>query len=301
MTMPGRRRSVIFFSALGITVTALAVALQIGWIADWRNGFLFALGVIFSMLIIAGVVLNTLFLIREIRRNEQHDAFLNAVTHELKTPVASLRLYLETLQSRDVEPEKQREFYRIMHADTDRLLGTIEQVLETSRLASALPRAGRSPLNMQELVRECLELARVRHHLSESALQYRPVLNDADAVTVNGYANELRSAVSNLLDNAIKYSVGDVKVVVELARMDKRRVALRVHDEGMGIPRNELKRIFGRFYRIPGVMGQRVKGTGLGLFIVRAVARRHGGRAYAESEGQGKGSTFTMELLSEAI
>ena len=118
----GRRRSVIFFTVFGICLVAIAVALNISWIVlNWRMGVLAIFGVILFCLIIAGMVLNTIFLVREIRRNEQKDSFLNAVTHELKTPVASIRLYLQTLQARELDVEKRKEFYRIMLEDSDRL------------------------------------------------------------------------------------------------------------------------------------------------------------------------------------
>src|SRR6478609_3131377 len=127
----GRRRSVIFFTVLGICLVVLALTLNISWIVlNWRRGVLASLGVIFFLLIIAGLVLNTIFLVREIRRNDQHDAFINAVTHELKTPIASIRLYLETLQARDVSEGQRRDFYRVMLADTERLQQTVEQVLK---------------------------------------------------------------------------------------------------------------------------------------------------------------------------
>ncbi|MEO7650350.1 MAG: sensor histidine kinase, partial [Bryobacteraceae bacterium] len=99
-----------------------------------------------------------------------------------------------------------------------------------------------------------------------------------------------------LLDNAIKYSGTQVRVVAEVVKVDAKRVAVRVRDQGIGISSQELKRIFRRFYRIPGTVAMRVKGTGLGLFIVRSVAEKHGGRAFAESEGAGQGSTFTLQL-----
>jgi two-component system sensor histidine kinase SenX3 len=102
--------------------------------------------------------------------------------------------------------------------------------------------------------------------------------------------------VSNLIDNAIKYSAGRVAVEVELLALDARRVAVRVRDQGIGISKSELKRIFRRFYRIPEAVAMRVKGSGLGLFIVSSVARKHGGRVSAESDGPGHGSTFTLQL-----
>src|SRR3954471_10171513 len=129
-----RRKTAIFFTVLGISMVALAIALNVGWILlNVREVAMLVLGVVFFALIITGLTLNTIFLLREIRRNEQHDAFLNAVTHELKTPIASIRLYLETLKSREVSPEKAREFYDVMIADSNRLLNTVEQVLQASR------------------------------------------------------------------------------------------------------------------------------------------------------------------------
>src|SRR5829696_5283306 len=123
MVKGGRQRSKFFFTALGACVVALATALYIAWIVlNWRTGVLLVLGVLFFSLIITGVVLNTIFLIREIRRNEQHDAFINSVTHELKTPVASMKLYLQTLQNRQVDDAKRQEFYGTMLEDSDRLL-----------------------------------------------------------------------------------------------------------------------------------------------------------------------------------
>src|SRR5512142_2993528 len=129
MVVAGRQKSIAFFIALGAGLISVALLLYVGWVwLNWRTGILLFLGVILLAIIISGVVLNTIFLVREIRRTEQHDAFINAVTHELKTPVASIRLYLQTLQSRPVEEGKREEFYRTMLADSDRLLNTIEQV-----------------------------------------------------------------------------------------------------------------------------------------------------------------------------
>src|SRR5437762_9218873 len=130
-----RRKTAVFFLILGISLSAAAVALNITWILlNLRQVVLLVFGVVFFVLIITGLVLNTIFLFREIRRNEQHDAFINAVTHELKTPIASIKLYLETLKSRDLPDEKRNEFYDVMLADSDRLLGTVEQVLQAGRL-----------------------------------------------------------------------------------------------------------------------------------------------------------------------
>lgn len=296
MPVSARRKSVIFFITLGACLVALAVALYVGWIlVNWRQVALLILGIIFFSVIIVGVVLNTIFLVREIRRNEQHDAFINAVTHELKTPLASIRLYLETLKSRNVDPEQRAQFYDIMLADSDRLLHTVEQVLRAGRATHR--RRGLNPtiVDLREVVRECLDLTRVRHNLAPEALSYDEAL-DGESARVAGDADDLRAAVSNLLDNAIKYSDRDVKVSVEVSNVDEKHVAVRIADRGIGIPPGQLKRIFKRFYRAPGLVMARVKGTGLGLFIVHSIVERHGGRVFAESPGAGQGSTFTIQL-----
>jgi signal transduction histidine kinase len=293
----GRRRSVIFFSVLGICLVTIALTLNIGWLViNWKEGVLAVLGLIFFLVIIAGVVLNTIFLVREIRRNEQHDSFINAVTHELKTPVASIRLYLQTLQSRELDEGKRREFYRIMLDDSDRLLHTIDQVLRAGATGSRLRRIARVRLNLAEIARECVELARTRFHLDPDALAF--VEKTSAEPIVLGDGDELKAAVWNLIDNAVKYSPGEIRIRVVLEELDHQRLAVRVTDQGVGISPQELKRIFRRFYRIPASVAVRTKGSGLGLFIVRSVARRHGGRAFAESAGAGLGSTFTLLLPS---
>lgn len=290
----GRKRKAIFFTVLGICLVAAAVTLNVSWLLiNWRESVLIVFGSIFFLVIIAGVLLNTIVLVREIRRNEQHDSFINAVTHELKTPVASIRLHLQTLQMRDLDEGKRREFYEVMLDDSDRLLHTIDQVLLAGATGSILRRRARTRLDLAVIARECVELARTRFHLDGEALQY---LEQTPQATVLGDADELKAAVWNLIDNAVKYSQGPPRIRVELSEADHQRYAVRVTDSGVGISPAELKRIFRRFYRIPASVAVRTKGSGLGLFIVRSVARKHGGRAFAESAGQGHGSTFTLLL-----
>jgi signal transduction histidine kinase len=290
----GRQRKAITFTVLGICLVAAAVTLNISWLViNWREGMLIVFGSIFFLVIIALGVINTIFLVREIRRNEQHDSFINAVTHELKTPVASIRLYLQTLQSRELDEARRREFYRIMLEDSDRLLHTIDQVLRAGATGSVLRRSAKVRLDLGQIAGECVELARTRFHLGPEALEY--VAHTSNA-TVLGDSEELKAAVWNLLDNAVKYSQGDPKIRVELDELHNHRIAVRVTDHGVGISPPELKRIFKRFYRIPASVAVRTKGSGLGLFIVRSVAKKHGGKAFAESAGQGQGSTFTLQL-----
>jgi signal transduction histidine kinase len=302
MRVSTRRKSIAFFITLGVVLVAIAVALNVTWILlNWQKVALLILGIILFVVIITGLVLNTIFLVREIRRNEQHDAFINSVTHELKTPITSIRLYLETLKSREVDETRRREFYDVMLADSDRLLHTVEQVLRAGRTGDRRRRIDASLIDIGALVRECVELARTRYKLEASSIRYTELHDDARGrPVVRGDADELRAAVSNLLDNAVKYSHEHVSITVEVdapeAHEGKGMAVVRVSDEGIGIPRGQIKRIFNRFYRAPGRVMARIKGTGLGLFIVRSTVIKHGGRVFAESEGPGHGSTFTIQL-----
>ena len=297
MTSGGRRKSIAFFIILGVCLAAGALALNVGWIiVSWQNVGLLVVGLVVFPLVITGVVLNTVFLVREIRRNEQHEAFINAMTHELKTPVASMRLYLQTLQNRQVDEAKRREFYGVMLEDSDRLLATIEQVLRAGQLGARRRPSDHHAIDVSALVSECLTLARTRHHLPPEMLTYVERFTDSGPRLVLGDEDELKAVVSNLVDNAIKYSGPQVRVAVELEQTDAATITLRVRDQGIGISPAEQKRIFKRFYRIPGAVATRIRGTGLGLFIVRSVVARHGGKVYAESGGPGHGSTFIVLL-----
>jgi two-component system sensor histidine kinase SenX3 len=297
MRITSRRKATITFLVLGVGLAGVAVAVGFGWIIlNWREGIKVFLGVIFFGAITAGLVLNTIFLLREIRRNEQHDSFINAVTHELKTPIASIRLYLQTLQHRDVDEVQRREFYRRMLDDTDRLLGTVEQVLKAGVAGHKKSSRERIAIDFGSLVRECVEVARTGHHLQPQALRFEPAVNHGPEATVTGDPAELHTAISNVLDNAIKYSGDQVDVSVSIETPDEKHVRLSIRDHGVGIPQGELKSVFKRFYRVSNRSMAHIKGTGLGLFIVRAIAKKHGGRAFAQSQGEGLGTTVVLEL-----
>ena len=295
MTPGGRRKSIAVFIVLGVGLAVGAVALNVGWIiVSWENVGLLLVGLVVFPLVIAGVVINSVFLVREIRRNEQHEAFINAMTHELKTPLASIHLYLQTLQNRSVDDAKRQEFYGIMLEDSNRLLSTIEQVLRAGQYGAKRRHTGRTAVDLTTLVREYVALARTRHRLAPEMLTFRTAADERRFVL--GEEDELKAVVSNLVDNAIKYSGPKVRIDVELEQTDAGIITLRVRDHGIGILPSEQKRIFKRFYRIPGTIGTRVNGTGLGLFIVRSVVARHGGKVYAESDGPGQGTTFVVQL-----
>ena len=291
-----RKRSVVPVAVLGAVLIAVAVALNISFIVvNWRTGLLLLLGVTSFAVLIGGLVLNTTFLIREIRKSEQHDAFIHAVTHELKTPLASIKLYLQTFQQRELAADTQRELIDTMLEDSERLQRTIDQILLAGKTGDARRVDNPTEVDVSDIVGECVALAGKRHHLVNGEVRFVDQVPHG-AFVVKGDRDELAAAVTNLVDNAIKYSGDRVRVGVAVVRLSARRVAITVRDQGIGITRHELSRVFRRFYRLPAALRSRARGTGLGLSIVRAVARRHGGRVYAESRGAGQGSTFTLEL-----
>src|SRR4051812_32349474 len=148
MTTVSRTKKIAFFITLGACLVGLAIILNVTWIIHWRSVVPVVVGIILFAVMIAGVALNTIFLVREIRRNEQQDSFLNAVTHELKTPIASIRLYLETLQSREVTDAQRSEFYSHMLMDTDRLMSTVDQVLRAAETTHARSERSWGPVDV---------------------------------------------------------------------------------------------------------------------------------------------------------
>lgn len=294
MRVASRRRAAIFFLVSGICLVAVTVALNVGWILlNLQQIALLVFGVIFFAVVITGLVLNTIFLVREIRRNEQYDAFLNAVTHELKTPIASIQLYLQTLKTRELTETKRQEFYDVLLSDSNRLLHTVEQVLQAGQARERAHLLNITEIELEKLLRECVETIRTRYNLRENVIEL--VETDGDAKVI-GDSAELHTVFTNLLDNAVKYSKDETKVLVNLNLLPKNQIEIRIKDNGVGIAPDKVKHIFKRFYRIPGLSTQKAKGTGLGLYIVRAIVKKHKGKIFAESEGGGKGSVFIVRL-----
>jgi two-component system phosphate regulon sensor histidine kinase PhoR len=299
------RRSIGFPLTLGIILLILVLTLAVGWqILVWSGAgsvergltnldwIFFVLGAVCFLLIIVGLVWLCAWLVREIGVNQHQRAFLDAVTHEMKTPLASLRLYLDTLERHDPERERRHEFLGRMRGDLERLDQTVEQVLTAARAEEARGRARLERVGLSELLEECIAEIRTSHRLPEGAVR----LESGRGATVKGDAGELALVFRNLLENAVKYSDEPVEVNVRVIDAEDGRVKVEIADRGIGIPSRELRKIFQRFYRVGRDVQRTAVGLGLGLFIVRNLVRRQGGRVVARSEGWGQGSRFVVTL-----
>ena len=299
------RRSIGFPLTIGGVLTLLALTLLVGWqvlvVGDLRpfaQGLMtlywayLILGTFFFALIILGLVLLCAWLVREMRHNQRQQAFLDAVTHEMKTPLASLRLSVDTLSLHDPPAPRREEFLARMQSDLDRLEATVHQVLAAARADAREQPRERARVDLVALLARSIDEIRERHGLPSDAVRF----DRSSAVRVRGDEAELGLVFGNLLENAVKYSDPPVDVRVALRAAGDGRVTIEITDRGIGIPRRELRKIFQRFYRAGRDMQRKVAGLGLGLFIVRSLVRRQGGRVVALSEGSGQGSRFVVTL-----
>ena len=299
------RRSIGLPLAVGITLSVLAGVLAVGWqvltlgnlgpVAEGLTGLhwtFLILGSIFFVLIIIGLLLLCIWLAREIRFSQRQQAFLDAVTHEMKTPLAALRLYLETLGRHDPGPERRARFLGRMEEDVERLERTVGQVLAAARADSPRSTPPEEPLDLTELLREAAHEIALQAQLPDEAIQ----IDRKRPLVALGDTGELGLVFRNLLENAVKYSEPPVEVRVSLTAPSEGRVRVEIADRGIGIEPGELKAIFQRFYRAGRDVQRQAAGLGLGLFIVRNLVRRNGGRVEATSEGTGHGSRFVVTL-----
>jgi signal transduction histidine kinase len=257
----------------------------IGWL-------LLALGTTFFVLIIVGTGWLCAWLVSEMRLNQRQRAFLDAVTHEMKTPLASMRLYVETLMRHDPDRERREQFLTRMDEDLERLDRTVDQVLAAARAEEPGRRQARGVVALGEVLESCIDEIRDRHRLPDEAV----ALDGARNPIVRGDRSELAVVFRNLLENAVKYSDEPVEVKVSVSDRRDGRVSIDISDRGIGIPVGELRKIFQRFYRAGRDVQRAAAGLGLGLFIVRNLVRRQGGRVEARSEGDGAGSRFVVTL-----
>jgi two-component system, OmpR family, phosphate regulon sensor histidine kinase PhoR len=296
------RRSLRLPITLGVTMILLVVLVTVGWVLlavfgamsdDRSASFYWALltvGTTLLVLILAGVVIYLALSIKAINLNRRQSNFIDSVTHELKSPIASLKLYLQTLNRRQVSPEQQASFYRFMLDDVERLDTLINHVLDAARLERDGAAAPPEEIDLPEVVQACAETVCLRYHVPRETIEM-----DLPACRVRATRVDLEIIVRNLIDNAVKYAGSPPRVEVRLVPEDS-LVAILVRDNGHGIPQDLRRKIFGRFVRL-GLELERTKpGTGLGLYLVRTLVRRHGGRVLVRDPDDGQGTIFEVRL-----
>ncbi len=292
---------------LASVAVPLAIALLVGWTVQFasnvakgeataQNVWLLVLGSVAFIAILSVLVTFAIFLIREILEVRRQNSFIDSVTHELKSPLASIKLGLQTMGRAGVDGEKRELLRTMMLDDVGRLSAFIDDVLQASRLAHDRVGVAVDAVRLRALIEECAESVAARHHLEPGSIRVEvdpelSVTSDQAALVV---------VVRNLLDNAVKYSDAEVDVVVSAREAERGGVVLEVRDCGIGIPPKELKRVFHRFYRVQSESVRTRRGTGLGLFVVSALVRNLGGRVEARSDGPGHGTTMRVSLPAAA-
>ena len=297
------RRSIRLPIALAIAMIVMLVALTVGWVmlavqsAMQDSGFsglywtLLTVGAVFFALILAGVVIYLVLSIKAINISRRQSNFIDSVTHELKSPIASLKLYLQTLTRRQISQEEQAEFYRSMLEDVDRLDQLINHVLDAARLEKPRHEVQQLVL-LDQLLKTCAEEICSRHRVPPETIEL-----DLHSCFVQASELDLELVFRNLLDNAVKYAGDPPRVQVSLTQTpDRERVSVRVTDNGRGIPRKSRSKVFGRFVRLGTELEREQPGLGLGLYIVRTLVARWRGRIRIRERGVDSGTTFEVTL-----
>ena len=291
--------------ALAAVTVALSIALLVGWTLlvlenvelsqqVGSNTWLLIGGNLAFIIIMTVLVLFGFFQAREILQGRRQVSFIDSVTHELKSPLASLKLSVQTLQRRHLAEAQRAQVHQIMIDDLDRLSAFIDDVLEASRLDSGASEHVMTEVALVALVERCAERVRRRYRVEEEAIR---IVAPPELSLVSD-PTSLEIILRNILDNAVKYSDEPVQVEVTLQAEGRDRVRVEVQDRGIGVPKEHLRRIFNRFYRVPSESVRSRRGTGLGLFVVSQLTRNLGGRLTATSEGKGLGTTMTILLPS---
>lgn len=278
-----------------ISIVTVNVALMVVWIVVFAtlnviSGL--AIGTAGFSLILVFLTVYFIYSINVVRLNQRQANFIDSVTHELKTPIASLRLYLETLEMRELNREQRREFYGVMENELERLNQLINQLLEVARLDAIGQDMAPEDISLEPLLRRCASTASAHHKCDESEVfsyEFEPVVIHARPII-------LEMIFGNLIDNAVKYSAPDPKIQIKVRAGDQGRVLVSVADNGCGIRQEDQKKIFKIFYRSENELQRTKKGTGLGLYIVRTLVRMLKGKINIRSQVNGPGSIFEIDL-----
>ena len=300
------RRSLKLPIILGVVMIVLVLALTVGWVWVTVVGALetegsaafywtvLAIGTSFLVLVLVGVVAYLTLSIKAINLTKRQSNFIDSVTHELKSPIASLKLYLQTLSLQKLSPEEEESFCRFMLEDVERLDELINHMLTAGRLEKGELEAEAHDVELAKTIRQCAAMMCVRYRVPPETvtLQLQPCIVRARHV-------DLEIVFRNLIDNALKYAGAEPRVSVSLVYANHQAVA-RIADNGHGIPHRLRRKIFGRFVRLGLELERQKPGTGLGLYIVRTLVRRLKGDVRLTDPPQGTGSVFEVRLPAAA-
>lgn len=280
---------------LSVVLMALNLALMICWIILLARGEgwgALIVGVIVFTLILVGLSFYLFLIIKEVRLNQRQANFVDSVTHELKSPIASLKLYLETLEMRSVTDEQRNRFYHVMGEELDRLDHLITQLLEVGRLDAIGAQSEPEDIRMESMLHRCGSAACAHHKRDESTT----ITYDLQPAVIHAKPLVVETVFRNLMDNAIKYAGEPPSVEVQVRVTERGRVLTRIMDNGHGVPPELRKRIFGLFFRAGSELTRRQKGTGLGLYIVNTLVRMMRGRISVHDRPDQTGSVFEVDL-----
>ncbi len=300
MSYARKRRTLHLPITLSIVLMVLNVVLMVCWIvllANWSAWSALTIGtVVFALiLVVSGFYL--FLTVKEVRLNQRQSNFIDSVTHELKTPIASLRLYLDTLRMRHVEPRQQEEFLKVMDGELIRLDHLINQLLEVARLDAVGHEADPEDIELEPLLHRCAELA-ARHHkqIVDEVFTF-----DIAPAVIRARRMPLEMIFGNLIDNAIKYGGTPPRVEVQVRLTEDSRIITQISDNGEGVAPHLRSRIFKIFYRGGSELERRQKGTGVGLYIVRTLVGLLKGKVRVLNRQVGSGSLFEVDLPGRAI
>jgi signal transduction histidine kinase len=303
MSRAAAARSISLLIVISTITVLLTVTLLVGWTlvivqnmgarrAVSGSVWLLVGGIGFFVVILSVVVLFSVFLVREILEVRRQQTFIDSVTHELRSPLASIKLCLDTLARAELSQGQRDHLRHMMLSDVERLTIFVNDILEASRISHGLRTQQWAAVNVPDLVERCVEGMRRRYELDEAAIR----IEVPAGLTIHTDPTALETVLKNLLDNAVKYSTPPPRVTVQVAADDAKHIRIEVRDEGIGIERPQLKRIFKRFYRVPSDDVYSRSGTGLGLYVVAALVRNLGGHIAAHSEGHMRGTRISVKL-----
>ncbi|HUG91117.1 MAG TPA: HAMP domain-containing sensor histidine kinase [Planctomycetaceae bacterium] len=300
MAVLGRQRSTYQWPiTLSVVLIGLNVTLMVCWIvifAQSRAWNALTIGTIAFALILVGLTFYLILTLKEIRVNRRQANFVDSVTHELKTPIASIRLYLETLQFRQLDEVQRSEFYGIMERELSRLDELINHLLEVGRLDAIGQQADPEDVELEPLLLRCAETASAKHGCDAAAV----FAFDVEPSVIPARRMVLEMIFGNLLDNALKYGGAEPHVDVHVRVRDRGRIVTRITDNGAGVPSELRRKIFQIFFRGGNELERRHKGTGLGLYIVKTLVHFLKGNVTISDRAGGPGSVFEVQLPGRA-